>query len=188
MVLRFATVACVDNSPRRSHDKKYALPQVQPKSAERLDLSNFRVSRILFALSLLGVLLAANSIANHYQHIGFVYHAGHDWFWKGPYHFRAIYFLEVMEGLLALAVYLYGFDFLFKVRIFQYVGTILYAAALVVPPLYVIIAADSLVTDAINELKTPLFYVANVIVNVIFDLFLLACLALVIVLSDRLRD
>ena len=76
MVLRFATVACVDNSPRRSHDKKYALPQVQPKSAERLDLSNFRVSRILFALSLLGVLLAANSIANHYQHIGFVYHAG----------------------------------------------------------------------------------------------------------------
>lgn len=185
---RFATVACVDNSPRRSHNKKSASTQVQAKSDERLDLSDFRVSRILFALSLLGVLLAANSIASHYQHIGFVYHAGHDWFWKGPYHFRAIYFLEVMEGLLALAVYLYGFDFLFKVNIFQYVGTILYAGALVVPPLYVVFALDSLVTNPINELSTPLFYVANVIVNVIFDLLILAILPLVAVLSNRLRN
>jgi len=142
----------------------------------------------LFALSLLGVLLAANSIAIRYRSFGVVYHAGHDWFWKGPYHIQAIYFLEIMEGLLALAVYLYGFDFIFKASIFQRAGTILYATALVVPPIYVVVAFDSLVTDAINELSTPLFYVANVVVKVVFDVLLLAGLGLVAVISQRLRD
>jgi hypothetical protein len=178
----------VDHSPHRSPSKESASAQTQAYSDKHLDLSDFRVSRILFALSLLGVLLAANSIASHYQNFAVVYHAGHDWFWKGPYHIRAIYFLEIMEGLLALAVYLYGFDFLFKVGTFQRAGTFLYAAALVIPPIYVIIAIDSLVTDAINELNTPLFYIANIIVKLIFDVLLLSMLLLVGFLSERLRE
>ena len=145
-------------------------------------------NRVLFALALLGVLLPVNSIANHYRRLGYVYYAKHDWYWRGPYHINVILFFDTMEILLAVAVYIYGFDFVFKQAIFQRVGTFLYAAALLVPPLYLVVGAYSLLSNEVNRLPTLLFYVGNVVVNVLFPAALIGVGVAAVAISKRLQD
>lgn len=155
---------------------------------QRLLLDNLATNRVLFALALLGVLLPINVIANHYRSFAFVYHAEHDWFLKGPYHVRAILFFQAMEILLALAVYIYALDFAFKDTVFQRTGTFLYAAALLVPPIYILLALFSLLTDAIESLSTPLFYVVGTLLKIAIPIILFGITGLAVEISGRLQE
>jgi hypothetical protein len=121
-------------------------------TARQFELGDLATNRILFALTLLGVLLPANAIMAHYSQINFIYVSPHSHWFKGPYHVRAVSALYLMEGLLAFAVYLYGFDFIFKIRLFEYVGTRIYGIALFVPIIYLYAFVFQHVNNSITNL------------------------------------
>jgi hypothetical protein len=143
-------------------------------SAQRLELGSLATTRVLFALTLLGVLLPFNAIASRYHQVGFTYSSPYAWLFIPAFkwHLHAISFLYVMEALLAVAVYLYGFDFLFGWPIFQPVGTALYAIALFVPPVYLYMGGYALFYDVIGHLNVYLFYIISGVANLLFTILL----------------
>jgi hypothetical protein len=119
------------------------------RTPNRFELNDLATNRILFALTLLGVLLPLNLIASNYRHVGFTYQYAHRWlFWKPfHYHLHAITFFYSMEALLALAVYFYAFNLIFRRRFLEYTGTGLFTVALLVPVYYLYSNAYSLLLD-----------------------------------------
>ena len=142
----------------------------------QIELGDVATNRILYALALLGVLLPANAIASQYKQIGFTYAVLHSWYGIHPYtwHLHAISFLYIMEGLLAVAVYLYGFNFLFRSRLFLWIATSFFASALIVPPLYVYMDAYSNLMDLANSIRGFWYYVIVFFGNLLGIILVLA--------------
>lgn len=53
------------------------------KSPQRLELGTPATDRIVFALTLLGVLLPLNAVVNHYKQLDFLYFIAHARLFKG---------------------------------------------------------------------------------------------------------
>ena len=93
-----------------------------------------------------------------------------------------------MEVLLASAVYVYAFDFVFKSPVFQKVGTILYAFALLTPPVYLWFYVVNLLNQVIPVITGPVYYII-VIFSIVINLIALSVLlASVSQISKRLRE
>jgi hypothetical protein len=169
----------------QSDGERSASGASESKPTRRFELGDFATNRILFALTLLGVLLPFNAIATHYRQIGFTYTVPHSWYGLPPYqtHVHAINFLYGMEALLAVAVYLYGFNFLFGWKIFQSAGTLLYAIALLVPPIYIYITIYALFNNSLNNLNVVLYYIVNLVSDLLFGVLLLIA---VVAINSRL--
>lgn len=165
---------CMTETPD-SHDSTLGAPTLtssgpQEASARKVELGNIAINRILFALALLGVLLPLNTIISHYSHFGFIYYAPHEVTLKGPYNIHIRSFLYAMEGILAFAVYLYGFEFIFSARVtfFQLVGNLFYALALLVPPTYFYLWLWALLLRAVNSFGTLAYWLIITITVLIF--------------------
>jgi hypothetical protein len=152
--------------------------------ARQFELGDLATNRILFALTLLGVLLPVNAIVNRYHHVDFIYFYPHSHWFKGPYQAHSISVLYFMEGLLAAAVYLYGFDFIFKFKIFERAGTVLYALALLMPLIYFYFYILQHISDAISGLNSALYW----IILFALGIPLWAIAAVIRVISRRLQD
>ena len=124
----------------------------------RFELSDLATNRILFALTLLGVVLPLNLIASNYHQLGFTYQYTHQWLlWKPfHYHLHTITFFFSMEALLALAVYFYAFNLIFRRRFLEYTGTGFFTVALLVPPYYLYFYAYSRLLDEAARAGTAL--------------------------------
>jgi hypothetical protein len=155
--------------------------QASQPSSRGFELGNVATNRILFVLALLGVLLPLNALVAHYNHLGFIYYAPHEMTLKGPYDIHIQAFVYIMEGLLAVAVYLYGFEFIFggRVSIFQLGGNVFYALALIVPPTYFYLWLWALIIRAGNS-HGPLVYWPIIAVSEIVFLILGACMFYII--------
>jgi hypothetical protein len=141
----------------------------------RFELSDLATNRILFALALLGVALPLNSIVSHYLQVGFTYQYTHQWlFWK-PFHLRmhAVTFFYSMEALLAIAVYFYGFNLIFRRRFLEYMGTGLFTVALLVPLFYLYLGSYSLLLDRTSKLGTVESIIATIVGNLLWLLLFL---------------
>ena len=125
-------------------------------------LGDLATNRILFALALLGVLLPVNNIVNRYHHLDFIYLQPHQPWFAGPYHVRLISALYLMEGLLATAVYLYLFYFIFKIKFIEIVGTTLYAISLFVPVLYFILLINQQFNNLIGGYSATVYWIVSV--------------------------
>jgi hypothetical protein len=172
----------VDSSGNKFDDDSLSIT-AKKRSAHHFELGTLATNRILFALTLLGVILPLNSIATHFHQLGFTYRASHTLYLKGSYHLRATYFFYSMETLLATAVYFYGFGFIFKWSIPDRIGTFLYACALLVPPIYIYLDIYSIFISAISQLNAVLFYLVNIGVNILFTVFFAG---IAIAISNRL--
>jgi hypothetical protein len=157
----------------------------QKKSpAREFELGDLATNRILFALALLGVLLPVNAILSHYHHLDFIYLAPHSISLKGPYHIHVISALYLMEVLLATAVYLYGFDFIFRIKLFERAGTALYAISLIIPVGYFYLWIFQKFLNLIDGLSSPLYWLMLFVISIPFLI-----LGVVIgIVSGRLRD
>src|SRR5579862_4182073 len=155
--------------------------QASQPSSRGFDLGNVATNRILFVLALLGVLLPLNALVAHYNHLGFIYYAPHEMTLKGPYDIHIQAFVYIMEGLLAVAVYLYGFEFIFggRASIFQFGGNVFYALALIVPPTYFYLWLWALIIRAGNS-HGPLVYWPIIAVSEIVFLILGTCMFYII--------
>jgi hypothetical protein len=160
-----------------------AVTQQKRSPAREFELGDLATNRILFALALLGVLLPLNAIFSHYHHLDFIYFAPHSWV-KGPYHLHLISAFYIMVGLLATAVYLYGFDFIFRIKIFEQVGTVVYAVSLLIPVIYLYLWAFQKFQTAINGIRSPWYWLIFVGISIPF----LALGWLIGAISARLRD
>jgi hypothetical protein len=156
----------------------------QKSPAREFELGDLATNRILFALALLGVLLPVNAILNHYHQLDFIYLAPHATGLKGPYHIHVISALYLMEGLLAIAVYLYGFDFIFRIKLFERVGTVVYAISLIIPAGYFYLWIFQKFLNLINGLSSPLYWLILFIICIPF----LILGAVIGIVSARLRD
>lgn len=138
-------------------------PSPQTPPTRQFELGDTATNRILFALTLLGVLLPLNALVSHYHGLDFVYYWPHVVALKGPYHIHASTSFYWMEGLLAMAVYLYSFNFIFRVRAFEILGTIAYACALVLPLFYFYFWIYQKIGDAINGFSGPKYWTIFII-------------------------
>jgi hypothetical protein len=154
-------------------------PQVTPKrkSTGRIDLGDLATNRILYALALLGVLLPSNAILSHFSRIGFTY-TMRRWAWTPAFtwHVHAVSFIYAMEGFLAVAVYLYGWDFLFRsrLRFFHFIATFFYGATLIVPPVYILCYGYANLTDLALGLHGFLYYAIQTVGNVLLGILIVA--------------
>jgi hypothetical protein len=164
-------------------------PREEPRPGEKSParqfvLGDLATNRILFALALLGVLLPVNNIVNRYHHLDFIYLQPHQSWLAGPYHVRLIAALYLMEGLLATAVYLYSFYFIFKITFIEIVGTTLYAISLFVPVIYFYILIYQQFTSLIGGFSGLTYW----IVSSITLLALGFIIGVIVAIVERLLD
>jgi hypothetical protein len=97
-------------------------------------------------------------------------------------------YVQDMSGITGASLHLWvSTSFLNKI-VFQRTGTFLYALALLVPPLYLVAAAYSLLVYVINKPPTVPFYVANFLSNLLFSVVLIAVALAATRISERLQD
>jgi hypothetical protein len=134
-----------------------------------IELGDLATNRIIYAVTLLGVLLTANSLLTHLGHIGFTF-SQRRWLLTPPitWHVHAVLFIYVMEALLALAVYIWGFDFLLRLRLFHLTGLYLFGTALAIPPFYILCVGYANLVDLSLRLHGAAYYVIVTIGLVIF--------------------
>jgi hypothetical protein len=139
----------------------------------RIELGDLATNQILYALALLGVLLPSNAILSHFSQIGFTY-SQRSWLFEPAFtwHVHAISFIYAMEGFLAIAVYLYGYDFLFGLRFFHTVGTYFYAGALIVPPTYIICYGYANLSDLTLRLNGVWYWIIPAIGGLLLGVFI----------------
>jgi hypothetical protein len=139
------------------------------RAANRIKLSDLATNQIIYALTLLGVLLAANTILSHYGQFGFTF-SERRWIFvpEFTWHVHASFFLYAMEGLLAISVYLYGFDFILNVHFFHSLGTWFFALALLTPPYFLLYLGYSNLFDLIYRIKEFWYYPIAVTMELLF--------------------
>jgi hypothetical protein len=158
-------------------------PQAPP--TRKFELGDIATNRILFALALLGVLLPANSLVGHYNGLNFLYNWPHaSGVFKGPYQIHASAAYYLMEGFLAVAVYFYSFNFIFRIKTFQVLGIIAYACSLSMPLFYLYLWIYQKIGNAINGFSEPLFGLIDVVCAIPF----IALFATIPLVFKRLQD
>jgi hypothetical protein len=184
MEARLSQSCFVSTDEAQTEEDPVTTTRRKKSPAREFELGDLATNRILFALALLGVLLPINTIFSHYHHLDFIYFAPHSTWLKGPYHLHVISAFYIMVGLLATAVYLYGFDFIFRIKIFERIGTVVYALSLLTPAIYLYLWAFQKLLNAINGIRSPgyWFIVAGISIPFLIFGWLIGAI------SSRLRD
>ena len=105
-------------------------------------MSDFAKAKILFALALVAVLFAIDSVVRDFGDAGFS-------FFGTVLQFRMIYFL--MLGLLGCVIYFYAIDFISDnpFGLAHRAGNFFYATALLFPPVFAIVALSIKVAEGV---------------------------------------